>query len=257
MLNVICAALIGVLIVLAQWLAAGQLASPPPLTVPVLLDGETALTATATGTLITGALPPGNSTALVVHITCVVVLVLQFQPVPLGALGLFVVIPVGNVSLTVIVPAVLVVPVLLTTRLYVPLWPTANVLGVAVFTILNCCVPPFVFVTVAVFAHGAVVHVVPTGGVAVTLLVMLPVAESCAVPVTAILMLAPLARNTFGKLIVLLLPVAPVPAAVVSQSALPLLTLHVQPLTVTVPGTVSLTVTPVTSLGPLFVTLIV
>ena len=130
-------------------------------------------------------------------------------------------------------------------------------LGVADLTILSTCVPPLVLVTVAVLAHGAVVHVVPVGGVAVTLLVIAPVADNCAVPVTATLMLAPLARNTFGRLMALVLPLAPVPAAVVSQSALPLATLQVQLLTVTVAGTVSLTVTPVRLLGPLLVTVIV
>ena len=111
----ICGAFTPVTIVLAQWLAAGQLPSPPPVTLPVLLIEDAVPAATVIGILITGALPPGNSTVVVVQVTCVLVLVLQFQPLPLGVA--VVVIPAGRVSLTVIVPAVLVVPVLLTCRL--------------------------------------------------------------------------------------------------------------------------------------------
>ena len=117
--------------------------------------------------------------------------------------------------------------------------------------------PPLVLVTLAVFVHGVVVHVVPAGGVAVTLLVIDPVALNCTVPFTTIVRLVPFGRLTFGSAIVLPVPLAPVPAAVVSQSAPVPFAVHVHPLTVTVAGTVSDTLTPVTSLGSVFVTVIV
>ena len=92
--------------------------SPPPCTVAVFVDGDAALTAIVTGTLITGALAPGTNTVFVVQLTFVVVLALQFHIVPVGAA--VVEIPVGNGSVTVIAPAVLVVPELRTVSEYVP-----------------------------------------------------------------------------------------------------------------------------------------
>jgi len=103
--------LTGVEIVLLQCAAAGHEASPPPDTVAVFTAGDAVPTATVIGALITGALPPGNSTVGVVQLTVVAALALQFQLVPLGVA--VVVIPGGNVSLTLIAPAVLVVPVVL------------------------------------------------------------------------------------------------------------------------------------------------
>ena len=110
----ISGAFTGVAIVLAQWPAAGQLVSLPPLTVAVFVAGEAVLTAIVTGALITGALPPGSSTALVLQLICVAVLALQSHPAPLGVA--VVVMPAGNGSVTVIDPLVLVVPVLLTSN---------------------------------------------------------------------------------------------------------------------------------------------
>jgi hypothetical protein len=245
------AAFTGVAIVLAQCPAPGHVPSPPPVTVAVFTDGDTALTATVTGALITGALPPGSNTAAVVQLTVVAVLALQSHPVPLGVA--VVVIPLGNASLTVSVPLVLVVPGLLTTIEYVPVCPTANALGVALLAMANCTVPPFVFVTLAVFAHGAVVHVVPAGGVAVTLFVIDPVAPSVADPVTARLMLAPFVSVTPDNAIAFVVPL------VVGPQLAPALGVHVHALTVTLAGTVSVTVAPgaITSLGPVFVTVIV
>ena len=77
----------------------------------VIIDiGTTAITVAQaipqgfTGTVITGALAPGISWAVLVHCTVVVVLALQSQPLPLGVA--LAVTPVGSVSVTVMVPVV-------------------------------------------------------------------------------------------------------------------------------------------------------
>ena len=83
---------------------AGQVVSPPPLVRAALRTGDVALAAMFTGTVITGALAPGISWAVLVHCTVVVVLALQSQPLPLGVA--LAVTPVGSVSVTVRVPVV-------------------------------------------------------------------------------------------------------------------------------------------------------
>jgi hypothetical protein len=183
--TVIDGAFTGVLIELEQCAAAGALhvVSPPPVTLAVFAAGEAVPFAIITGTLITGALPPGSNTALVVQLTFVAVLALQSQPVPLGVA--VVVIPLGSGSVTVMLPAVLVVPALLTMIEYVPVWPTANALGVALLAMFNCCAPLFVFVTLALLTHGTVPHVLEaTGELTVAVFVIDPVALSATVPLT-------------------------------------------------------------------------
>jgi hypothetical protein len=68
----------------------------------VLTLGEAALAPMLTGTVMTGALAPGISAALLVQLTTVAVLALQSQPVPqpLAGIGRTAVMPVGSVSLT-------------------------------------------------------------------------------------------------------------------------------------------------------------
>jgi hypothetical protein len=139
----------------------------------VFTAGDAVVTATVIGALITGALPPGSSTAAVVQLMLVGVLALQFQPVPLGVA--VVVIPAGSGSLIVIAPLVLVVPLLLTTIEYVPLCPTANAAGVAVFAIDSCCVPPLLSVSVALLLP-ALGSVTPAGAVTVAVFEIFPVA---------------------------------------------------------------------------------
>ena len=243
----------GVVVVLMQCVvSAGQLASPPPLVVAVLTAGEAVPTPIVTGTLITGALEPGNSTAVVVQFTCVVVLAEQSQPVPEGTA--VVVMPAGSGSLTVTTPDVLDVPVLLTCSEYVAGWPTANAPGVAVFWIVSCGAPPSVLVVVSVTVQGGVVQVAPAGGLAEAVLTMAPVALSWAVPVMATVRLSPTPSATDARPIALPVPLAPVPAAVVSQSAVAPLAVQVQPPTVTLAGTVSLTLMPLAGLLPVLVT---
>ena len=248
-------ALIDVVVVLWQCDAAGQLASPPPLAVPVLIAGEAVPTPIVTGTVIGGALEPGSSTCAVVQLTVVVVLAEQSQPVPDGVA--VVVMPAGSGSPIVIVPAVLVVPVLPTCRVYVAAWPTANVAGLALLVRVSCGAPPLVFVVVLDTPQGGVVQIVPAGGVAVAVLTMAPVALNCAVPVTVIVRLWPAPRATAPRLIVLVVPVAPVPAAPVSQSAPAPLATQVHAVTVTAAGTLSLTLIPLAAAGPLLVSVIV
>lgn len=110
--------------------------SPPPVTAAVFTAGEAVPTAIATGTLITGALPPTANTAAVVQLTFVGVLALQFQPAPLGVA--VVVTPLGSASVMVMFPAVLAVPALPTVSEYVPVPPTVNATGLADFVTVSC-----------------------------------------------------------------------------------------------------------------------
>lgn len=246
LLTSIIGAFTGVTIVLAQCPAPGHVPSPPPVTVAVFVAGELVPFAIATGTLITGAFPPGNNTALVVQITFVAVLVLQSQPEPLGVA--VAVIPPGSTSVTVMTPPVLVVPVLLTSSEYVPVPPTANALGVALLTIVNCTVPPFVFVAVALLRHGAVAHVLEgSGELTVAVFAIDPVADSATVALTVYVTDPPLGRVTLSLML-------PLPPAVHVPPPAPT---HVHVTPVSCAGIASLTVAPVTPLGPLLLTTIV
>jgi hypothetical protein len=242
----IIGAFTGVMILLAQCPAPGHVPSPPPVTVAVFVAGEPVPFAIATGTLITGAFPPGSNTALVVQLTFVAVLALQSQPEPLGVA--VAVIPAGSASTTVIVPAVLVVPVLLTSSEYVPVPPTANALGVALLAIVNCTAPPFVFVAVALLRHGAVAHVLEgSGELTVAVFAIDPVALNATVALTVYVTDPPLGRSTLS-------PILPLPLAVHVPPPAPT---HVHVTPVSVAGSVSLTAAPVTALGPALLTTIV
>ena len=92
-----------------------QLASqvtPPPETLAVFCTGEATALAIATCALITWALEPGSSTALLVQLSCAAVLAVQSQP--LAVTGNWMLMPTGMLSLTVIAALVLLVPLLLT-----------------------------------------------------------------------------------------------------------------------------------------------
>ena len=94
------ASITGVVTVLVQFAPAGQLGSPPPVAVAVLLLGLTAVAATVTGTVITIGPPVGDA---IEHPAKLVVLE---QPVNVPPVAVIfagtVVMPVGNASLNVI-----------------------------------------------------------------------------------------------------------------------------------------------------------
>ena len=97
------------LVLTVLWQPVVQLA-PPPETVAELLTKADVPLATLTGALMTGALEPGSSTALLVQASWLDELALQSQPV--AVTGRLMLTPAGIVSLTVMGPTVLLVPLL-------------------------------------------------------------------------------------------------------------------------------------------------
>jgi hypothetical protein len=134
---------------------------------------------------------------------------------------------------------------------------TAKVVGVALLAMFSTGVPALVLVTVAVLAQGAVVQVTPAGGVAVTVLTMAAVELTLAVPTTEMAMAVPFGRFTLGSAMLLVAPVAPVPAAALSQSAPVPDAEQLQLTTLTLLGMLSVTLTPVRSDRPLLLTVMV
>ena len=102
---------------------------------------------------------------------------------------------------------------------------------------------------------GAVLQLTPAGRSTVAELVIAPVALSDTVPLTLMTMEPPTGRLTLPRRMLLPLPLAPVPAVVLSQSAPVLGAVHVQLVTETAAGTKSVTTAPTASAGPSLATL--
>ena len=100
-------------------------------------------------------------------------------------------------------------------------------------------------------------QVTPAGGVAVTVLTMAAVELTLAVPTTEMAMAVPFGRFTLGSAMLLVAPVAPVPAAALSQSAPVPDAEQLQLTTLTLLGMLSVTLTPVRSDRPLLLTVMV
>ncbi len=99
-----------------------------------------------------------------------------------------------------------------------------------------------------VLSQGSTLQPTPAGGVTEALLTMSPLALSCATPLTFTVTLWPLARLTPVRLMAL-----PVPLLLAPQLATGV---QLQLLTATLAGTLSVTVTPLASLGPALLTTI-
>ncbi len=106
--NVNCGAFTGVFVVLVQRASAGQVGSPPPLTVAVFTAGEAAARVGVTG-ITKLVLPPAARPAATVQVTVWPAALQPAGKVPIVR-------PVGIVSVIVLAAVVAAVPVLLNCR---------------------------------------------------------------------------------------------------------------------------------------------
>lgn len=155
-------------------------------------------------------------------------------------------VPVGNASVTV-TPVAVDGPLLVTVKVYVTSSPARAGLGEAVLVIATSARGWVLLVTVVVLLPGSG-SVTPVGGVTLAVLAIGPVAFAGTCAVTVNVAVPPFARLT----VVLMLPV---PLAVLQAE--PDDAVHVQATPVSTLGMVSVTVAPVTGLGPSLVTVIV
>src|SRR5229473_3294657 len=152
--------------------------------------------------------------------------------------------PAGSVSVTV-APVTASGPPFVTVMVYVTVPPGTAVVAPSVLVMLRSACGVSVSVSVAVLLPG-VGSVVPAGAVTLAVLLRLPVAEAEMLAVTVNVAVPPFARLT----VVLMLPV-PLVAPQLAAGA------HVQLALLMPAGSASVTVAPVTALGPALLTTMV